>query len=261
MTNSQSDVRSAAADGPAMASADEDPLVDGPLHDFARLLFAERGEPRVGPDRLVNVVSRIVPNAVYTSLTLINRNGRPRTVASDGELPVQVDELQYELGEGPCLDAIEQDDLVRTDDLTAESRWPRFGPRAAAEGGVHSMFGVRLAVSGDERAGLNFYAFERGAFTTRDLSTGALFAPFVGLSLDLALERDRSSNLEVALESNRKIGVAVGILMSSRLLTADQALEELRAASQHLHRKLRDIAVEVAETGELPSRHPRRSRG
>jgi hypothetical protein len=40
--------------------------------------------------------------------------------------------------------------------------------------------------------------------------------------------------------------------MSSRLLTADKAFDELRRASQRLHRKVRDIAVEVNETGVLP---------
>jgi AmiR/NasT family two-component response regulator len=46
--------------------------------------------------------------------------------------------------------------------------------------------------------------------------------------------------------------MAMGILMSSRLLTAEQAFEQLRTASQRLHRKLRDVAAEVTETGALP---------
>jgi AmiR/NasT family two-component response regulator len=60
-------------------------------------------------------------------------------------------------------------------------------------------------------------------------------------------------NLTVALESNREIGVAVGILMATHLLTAEQAFNRLRDVSQRRHRKLRDIAQHVVSTGELPS--------
>ena len=53
------------------------------------------------------------------------------------------------------------------------------------------------------------------------------------------------------LDSNREIGVALGILMSRHLITQAQAFDLLRMASQHTHRKLREIATEVAETGML----------
>ena len=58
--------------------------------------------------------------------------------------------------------------------------------------------------------------------------------------------------MERALESSREIGTAIGILMARELCTADQAFDLLRVASQHTHRKLRDIAAHVKETGALP---------
>jgi hypothetical protein len=45
--------------------------------------------------------------------------------------------------------------------------------------------------------------------------------------------------------------------MSRKLIPAEEAFERLRAASQQLHRRVRDIAVEVTETGELPDPPPR----
>jgi hypothetical protein len=63
-----------------------------------------------------------------------------------------------------------------------------------------------------------------------------------------------ADHLEVALSSNREIGVAVGILMVNHQLTDEQAFDLLSRVSQHLNRKLRVIALEVARTGaiELP---------
>ena len=59
-------------------------------------------------------------------------------------------------------------------------------------------------------------------------------------------------NLSIALESNREIAVAVGILMAKELLTVDQGFDRLRRVSQRRHQKVREIAAEVVRTGELP---------
>jgi hypothetical protein len=67
----------------------------------------------------------------------------------------------------------------------------------------------------------------------------------------LQKQRIRSANLEEALATNREIGQAIGILMASEQLTAVQAFERLRTVSQHTHRKLREIAADVTETGVL----------
>ena len=70
----------------------------------------------------------------------------------------------------------------------------------------------------------------------------------------LAAGTTRSANLEVALATNREIGIAIGILMSRHKSTSDQAFDILRRVSQESQRKLRDVALEVAVTGtiELP---------
>ena len=62
-----------------------------------------------------------------------------------------------------------------------------------------------------------------------------------------------ASNLRAALASNRQIGAAIGILMARLKITEDEAFDALRSASQHLHRKLRDVADEVVTTGDLPT--------
>ena len=62
---------------------------------------------------------------------------------------------------------------------------------------------------------------------------------------------DRAAGLERALMTNRRIGIAVGILMCQRQLTADQAFAILRTHSQHLNLKVRELAETVIYTGTL----------
>lgn len=70
-------------------------------------------------------------------------------------------------------------------------------------------------------------------------------------SADLAAALSKAANLEIALQTSRQIGVAIGILMARQGLTEDHAFEALRTASQHRQVKLRDVAAEVALTGTL----------
>ena len=61
-----------------------------------------------------------------------------------------------------------------------------------------------------------------------------------------------ATQLQTALTSNRQIGVAVGVLMSREKITSERAFDMLRLRSNNTNRKLRDVAEEVAQTGQLP---------
>ncbi len=78
-----------------------------------------------------------------------------------------------------------------------------------------------------------------------------LVAEIERLQDEVSAANDKIKNLEIALQSSREIGTAIGILMCQRHVTADRAFEMLRTASQHKHRKLRDIATDVVFTGAL----------
>jgi AmiR/NasT family two-component response regulator len=72
------------------------------------------------------------------------------------------------------------------------------------------------------------------------------------LLAELARERERTVNLELALRTNRDIGTAMGIVMVRMGLTAELAFEVLRKASQQTHRKLAEVAADVVYTGSQP---------
>ncbi|WP_050346808.1 GAF and ANTAR domain-containing protein [Arsenicicoccus sp. oral taxon 190] len=225
---------------------------------LARVLGFPRGEAK--PQRIVEFTHEAVPHAQACALTLVRDRTRPRTVASTHELAGALDELQYTYGEGPCLEASEGDDLVLVPDLADEDRWPRFTNAAVARSGVRAMMCARLQLGDGDRAALNLYANEPGAFDEADMAAASVIAPYAALSIEHALRGEDVANLQQALNSNRQIGRAVGILMARELVTADKAYDMLKLASQLLNRKLRDVAVDVEDTGGLPDGVRRRER-
>lgn len=238
------------ADDRRTGERDSDPGMQ--LQQFARQFQPDDASDLLDPAEVVELAARSVPHASECALTLVRGDRPPTTLAATSELAERVDAIQYAAGEGPCIEAIEDDDIVHVPDLAESDRWPRFNGRVVAETPIRSSFGVRIFISGTERGALNFYAQQPHAFSEVDLGIGAVFATLASLSLRHSIQAQKSANLQVALESSRQIGMAMGILMASKLLTADQAFEQLRDASQRLHRRVRDIAEEVTQSGVLP---------
>jgi hypothetical protein len=221
------------------------------MSDLARAM-SEGLENGMHTDRVTQFAARAVPGAEHAGIATVHGRHRPVTVASSGPLPEEVDALQYDLREGPALEALTISDIVWVPDLAADLQYPRFAPRAVEATGVRSMLSFRLFLTSERRAALSFYATKPDAFPDIAMPLGAIFAAYASLTLTNTLHNDKVIHLERAVESNREIGVAIGILMARELHTQDEAFDRLRAASQHLHRKLRDVADEVKQTGTLP---------
>ena len=221
------------------------------LREFARRFATDWSDRPLEPQQLVDFSAHAVPHAVGVGLTLVRGNREPTPLAASNELAGIVDAIETECGEGPCLDAIEYDDITVANDLAKEEeRWPKFVERHAAP--VRSMFGARIFLTGEDRGALNFYASDVNAFDQLDIGIGAMLSAVASIALQHAVEQKRRVNLEIALESSRVIGMAMGILMANKLCTADHAFDSLRRVSQETNRKLRDVALEVTETGTLP---------
>jgi ANTAR domain/GAF domain len=194
---------------------------------------------------------QVVQSAEHSAITR-GRPGKFQTVAQTSDVPLKVDMIQYELGYGPCIDAILDNTTYISGDLTSEQRWPDFGQRAVDEAGVVSMMSFRMFLEDDDLiAGLNFYASKPDAFDEHDQTVGLLLATHGALAVSALQRGNTAAQLARGLESNREIGVAMGVLMAQHKITRSQAFDLLRITSQHTHRKLADIAVDVADTGTL----------
>ena len=127
-----------------------------------------------GEDTPVRTWQRIVDLAVNTldgcemaAISLVHTAGRIDTPVFTDKLALRVDEIQYETGQGPCLQSIRDHEVVVASDLAAEDRWPQFSRRAAAETGIRSMIGFRLFVREDTLGALNLYSSQVAAFVRR----------------------------------------------------------------------------------------------
>lgn len=220
--------------------------------DFERLgqqlLHSSEANPFGAVTRLA--LDRI-PHATAASITTL-KNGRFVTSAATDDVARRADAIQYDLGSGPCIDAIVDQAIYNPQDLASDERWPEYGRRVQAELGLSSMLSYRMNLEfAGVIAGLNLYGREPDAFDEHDLAEGLLLTTHAAQAVSAAHLRDRAENLERALSSNRDIGTAVGVLMAQHKLTGDQAFDLLRIASQNTNRKLQAVALDVIDTGAL----------
>lgn len=123
--------------------------------------------------------------------------------------------MQYKYGEGPCLEAITTNGVELVADLRTKNRRPLFARAAVEQTPARSMLSFRLRVTEKNRAGLNLYAVRPGAFTDESTATGSIFAAYASMALLAAARHDTANQLTCALDTNREIGVAMGILMAN----------------------------------------------
>ncbi|WP_111766772.1 GAF and ANTAR domain-containing protein [Nakamurella deserti] len=207
------------------------------------------GDPIAG---VLQVVTTVVPGARWATLTERNSRGIPRTVSTTDPVAQEVDVAQYRLGEGPTLEAMRRGSAVMVRDLRTDVRWPRLSEIVVQRTPVRGVLSYPLRGAGPVTRTLNLYAEDVEAFAGAATTVAAVTMASTETALAGLAQRARAANLHRALMSNRRIGVAIGILMARSQWTEDQAFAAMCEASQALNRKLRDLAEEVALTGALP---------
>jgi GAF domain-containing protein len=202
---------------------------------------------------IVQISRRAIPGAEATSITLI-RDDRAFTAAFDGQIAVDADELQYQRGYGPCLDAGRSGEVFVVADMESEDRWPDYAVHAAGLG-IGSSLSIPLPFQGATIGALNNYALKPGAFGESDVRLGEEVAAFVAIAVGnaeaAARATDDVANMRRAMESRAVIEQAKGILMERYKVTSEQAFTLLTHSSQRTNVKLRDVADELTATGVL----------
>jgi GAF domain-containing protein len=224
--------------------------VEALLRDLSRVVLAGRTLEDVLTE-ITAIATGGIPGAESTSTTLI-RGDRPFTAAHHGEMALAADELQYEKGYGPCIDAGRGGVVLRVDDMREELRWPDYMAHVQ-ETGVRSSLSVPLPYQGTSIGALNVYSTRAAAFASPASLEAALeVAQTVAVAVVNADAHaqlsEQTRNMRLAMDSRAVIEQAKGVLMAQRHIDADQAFEILRAASQNYNRKLRDIAIGIVES-------------
>jgi GAF domain-containing protein len=224
--------------------------VEPMLRELSRVALVDRTLDEVLAD-ITRIAATGIPGAEATSITLL-RNDKAYTAAYHGEMALAADELQYEKGYGPCMDAGRGGVLLRIDDTQTEERWPDYVRHAQEEAGVRSSLSVPLPYQGNSIGALNNYSSKPNAFSSPEsVEAGREVAEVVAIAVANADAHwqlgEQARNMRIAMDSRAVIEQAKGVLMAQRHVNAEEAFEILREASQRYNRKLREIAQGIVD--------------
>lgn len=197
-------------------------------------------------ESLCHAAVELVDGCDHASL-MVRRNGRTTTAAASDEIAARCDAIEIELGEGPCIDAIDESesDAHMAPDLSEATKWPQLAAQLVRETPVRGMAGFRLRQDGQKVGALNIFSDAPEAFTTDSLDQAIMLTAFASVAL-AALDRgEEATTLRRGLQSNREIGKAIGLLMASHDIDDDQAFEMLAKVSQEMNVKVAEVAAQV----------------
>jgi GAF domain-containing protein len=209
--------------------------------------------------RVAELTVGAIPAAAFVGIALLDDAERVTTAIFTDEQAPQIDQAQYDERRGPCLDAWREQRIVRIDDVAVEgpAAYPAFS-QACLDHGIHSTLSLPLVASDQGVGALNLYAEDATAFSPADQEVGCQLATAASVVLANAAAYwgayDLSQQMDEAMQSRAVIEQAKGMLMArSSGLSADDAFELLRRASQREDVRVRDIAQRIVERRPLAS--------
>lgn len=205
--------------------------------------------PELGTKRLCEVCAEVTEMS-GAGIMLMSGDVPRGSLCVTNDVSDLIEQLQYTLGEGPCVDAYDQDRPVVEPDLAhpTRPRWPAFsGP--ALDAGVRAIFGFPLLVGAVRLGALNLYCDRAGPLTD-DQHADALVAAGIAAQTVLVLQADSpagllSVELEVGANFQYVVHQASGMVAAQLDTTVSQALIRLRSYAFGNERPLTDVARDV----------------
>jgi len=206
---------------------------------------------------LAVLATRVVTDGLCCGMTLRPRGRLPATAACTDPLAAQADDVQFQTGDGPSLQALRRAERVHIPDLTRHDRWPRFCGHAVSLG-IGSFLAVPLITGGEPVGALSLYARRPFAFGPDETRRADRFARHASGALTLALRMaycvDLNDQLRSSIASRAVIDQALGVIMATEHCPQEKAFALLRTVSQNTNVKLRDLAATIvtSASGEPP---------
>lgn len=215
--------------------------------DILALLSADGAD--VATARLCEVSARVAV-ASGAGIMLMAEDVPRGSVCTTDSVSALIEQLQYDLGEGPCIDAYEQDRPVLEPDLGEPDtpRWPAFSEPALAAG-ARAVFGFPLRVGAVRLGALNVYRDRRGPLSD-DQHADALVMADVAAEAVLLLQAhappgELAAELEAGADFRYVVHQAAGMVAAQLDVTVAEALIRLRAYAFGNGRPLTDIAAAI----------------
>ena len=212
----------------------------------ARLIGAEPGAETA---RLCRVCAEVT-GMTGAGIMLMSGDIAHGSLCTTDDVSARIEQLQYDLGEGPCVDAYQLDRPVLEPDLAdpAEPRWLAFtGPALAS--GARAVFGFPLHVGAARLGALNLYS-DRAGSLGGEQHADALVMAEVAAQTVLLLQANAppglvAAELEAGADFQLVVHQAAGMVSVQLGITVAQALVRLRAYAFGNDRALTDVARDV----------------
>ena len=159
------------------------------LSDFARTMVTDFPIQRI-LDHLVERIVEIMP-VTAAGVTLIEDGAPPRYIAASDDSALRYEQLQSEVGEGPCLLAFHSGEAVAVPDVSKEDRFPEFAP-AAQEAGLAAVFTFPLRHGEEQLGALDLYRETTGPLDDEDMEAAQTLADVAAAYLLNAEARDEA---------------------------------------------------------------------
>ncbi len=208
-----------------------------------------RTEPELGRTRLCEVCAEVTDMS-GAGIMLMTGDMPQGSAGSSDDVSAEIEELQYTLGEGPCVDAFHSDAPVLEPDLAdpAQPRWIGFTD-AALRAGARAVFGFPLHVGALRFGALNLYRDRPGPLGADQHADALVMADVAAEALLLmqAKAPPGALALELATEMNTRSVVhqAAGMMSAQLEVSVAQALVRLRAYAFSHDRRLIEVAEAV----------------
>ncbi len=220
---------------------------------WARLLAEAAIERAHQPQRICQLCVSIL-GMTGAGIGVVTESGNRGSVCTTDEVSARIEDLQFTLGEGPCVDAALTGTPVLIPDLSARSdfkaeRWPAFleGARAA---GVRGVFAFPLRIGAITVGVLDLYSDQPGDLDTRQLRALLMAADAAALALlhldvsdDDAFADDPGTGTTYQLQVHQ----ATGMVQVQLGVTTEEAFLMLRARAFSLDRPLASVASDVVQ--------------
>lgn len=239
----------------------EQPLIPEPTRADPATVFSALAEILYGGADASEVYAAVcvaatllVPGCDHASL-MLRRRKQYDTVAATSDIAARIDELERQLGQGPCVDAIDEQLPQIEADLAAGSSWPQLAQEVLGTTPVRGVMAFRLLIDQNKIGALNLFSTTAGAFTTDAAGQASVLAAFASVTATAVHREQDIDSLRTGLMNNREIGTAVGLLMALQNLSADEAFDVLRRTSQQMNLKVADLARAVLDQHQPVPEH------
>jgi hypothetical protein len=169
---------------------------------------------------------------------------------TSNDVSALIEDLQYTLGEGPCVDAHRQGMVALEPDLAHPlvARWPAFAPPALA-GGARAVFGFPVRVGASRLGALNLYRATPGRLSDEQHADAVVMTAVAARAI-LAAQVDAppgqlAAEIEAEVNFHPVIHQAVGMVSAQLDITVGEALVRLRAYAFRTGRLVGDVAVDI----------------